>query len=255
MFSTKHERFETTLSNSQSRKSISLSAASSPFRKDARYLVVPVDLSFDFDRCAVTVLSHSGTGAWLQPENVESRVPEVSSLLLIEFEGEFVHSHEVRVLNREGDNVLVSLPYRSEKERSLLAPCTGRHDYRIEVNLPVRVKTDWVEAKDAPPKLARLVDLSRGGMALLAPSNQDYEIGQEITVRVVGWDHPIRIEAEVDRVSPADSPSKNRVALRFPADMDLTQREMISGFILQVQRRQALGRALPSVDSGDDIEF
>lgn len=199
--------------------------------------------------------SHSGTGAWLRPESLEAPVPEISPLLLIEFEGEFVNSYEVSVLNREGSNVLVSLPYKSEKEKSLLAPCTGRHDYRIEVNLPVRVKTDWVEAKDAPPKLARLVDLSRGGMALLAPSNQAYEIGQEITVRVVGWDHPVRIEAEVERVSSSDNPSKNRVALKFPADMALTQREMISGFILQVQRRQALGRALPSVDSGEALEF
>lgn len=238
------------MSDSKPKKSISLTSTSSPYSNDARFLVVPADLNCDFQNCAVTVVSHSGTGAWLQPESADFPVPEFLELSLIEFKNEFVHTHEVRVLNREGLKVLVALPHKTDKEKSLLAPSTGRLDYRIEVNLPVRVKTAWVESKDAPPKLARLVDLSRGGMALLTPAGQDYEVGQEITVRVVGWDHPVRIEAEVDRVTPEDA-GKNRVALKFPADMDAGQREMISGFIIQVQRRQALGRALPSVDPGE----
>lgn len=240
------------MSKPEVRKSISLSSTDSPFRDRARYLVIPTDMNIDFEKCAAVVKSHSGTGAWLQPESFESPIPEVSELFLIEFQQDLVHTHSVRVLNRAEDNVLVALPHRSESEKSILAPSTGRLDYRIEVNLPVRVKTDWVEDKDAPPKLARLTDLSRGGMALLAPSHHGYKLGQEITVRVVGWDHPVRIEAEVDRVSPAENPSKVRVALRFPETLEISQREMVSGFILQVQRRQALGRALPSVDTEED---
>lgn len=200
----------------------------------------------DFETCAVLVRSHSGTGAWLYPESDESTVPPVADLLLIEFRDELVYTHEVKVLNKQGQDFLVTMPIKTDKEKSLLAPSTGRYDYRIEVNLPIRVKTDWVESKDAPPKLARLTDLSRGGMGVLAPQSQEYEEGQEITIRVVGWDHPVRIEAVVHRITPVEGRRKNHLALRFPIDISVSQREMISSFILQVQRREALGRALPT---------
>jgi len=232
-------------------KSISLSSVGSPFRDDSRYLVIPADLHQDFQPCAGIVQSHSGSGAWLKPEDPERSFPPVSDLLLIEFQDEFVITHEVTVLSKKDQSIFVSVPRKSEKESSLLAPSTGRFDYRIEVNLPVRVKTDWVESKDAPPKLARLTNLSRGGMALLAPNRQKYEEGQEITVRVVGWDHPVRIEAVIERITPLAGRSKNKLALRFPDHIDVSQREMISSFILQVQRREALGRALPSADDFD----
>lgn len=239
------------MSESNRPKSISLSSVQSPFKDDSRFLVIPQDLNQDFRTCAGLVKSHSGSGAWLVPEGEEELFPSVGELLLIEFKGDDVFTHEVRVLNKKDREIFVSVPLKSEKEASLLAPSTGRFDYRIQVNLPVRVKTDWVESKDAPPKLARLTNLSRGGMALLAPARQKYKEGQEITVRVVGWDHPVRIEAVVERVSPLAGRSKNKIALRFPDYIDVGQREMISSFILQVQRREALGRALPSADDFD----
>lgn len=242
------------MSDSQRRKSISLGSLSSPYSDGARYLVIPVELEIEFQTCAGLVKSHSGTGAWLEPENPETEFPAVAELHLIEFKDETVYTHTVRVLSKKGNSILVSIPLKSEKEESLLAPSTGRYDYRIDVNLPVRVKTDWLESKDAPPKLARLTNLSRGGMALLAPVGQEYEVGKEITVRVVGWDHPVRIEALVERVSPSEYRGKNQIALRFPNHIDVTQREMISSFILQVQRRQALGRALPSVEPGSEYD-
>lgn len=236
------------------RKSISLgSVQKSPYKDDARYLVIPADLELDFKSCAGLIKSHSGTGAWLSPEEDDQKFPPVSDLLLIEFQGEAVYTHEVTVLSKKGRDVLVSVPRKTEKETSLLAPSTGRYDYRIEVYLPVRVKTDWVEAKDAPPKLARLTNLSRGGMALLAPLNQEYSEGQEITIRVVGWDHPVRIETIVERVTPLPEERKQRIALKFPDFIDVKQREMISSFILQVQRREALGRDLPSADEFEEL--
>jgi PilZ domain len=225
----------------------------SPFQDNSRFLVIPQDVEKDFCPCAGFVRSHSGSGAWLYPESSEQPFPNLTDLLLIEFQGEVVFTHYVKALNRKDDELFVSLPHKTEKEKSLLAPSTGRYDYRIEVNLPVRVKTEWVEAKDAPPKLARLTNLSRGGMALLAPLNQDYRPGQEITVRVVGWDHPVRIEAIVERIRPMEGRRRKRIALKFPDDIDVAQREMISSFILQVQRREALGRALPTTD--DDGDF
>lgn len=238
------------MTESKRPKSISLSAVESPYSDSTRFLVIPHDVENDFVTCAGLVQSHSGTGAWLKPENENEEFAGFSDLQLIEFRGEDVYTHHVRVLSKKGNAILVSVPQKTEKENSLLAPVTGRYDYRIEVNLPVRVKTEWVEAKDAPPKLARLTNLSRGGMAILAPSNQKYHEGQEITIRVVGWDHPVRIEAEVERVTLTDGKRKQRIALRFPAEIDVSQREMITSFILQVQRREALGRDLPSADQG-----
>jgi c-di-GMP-binding flagellar brake protein YcgR len=240
------------VSEKQIRKSISLNSFQSPYKNEARFLVIPANLEADFQTCAGIVRSHSGTGAWLQPEKKEVPFPAVSELLLIKFCQEFVYTHQVRVLAKEKGAILVSLPSETQREKSLLAPSTGRYDYRIDVSIPVRVKTDWLESKDASPKLARLTNLSRGGMALLTPANQKYTVGMEITVRVVGWDHPVRIEAIVNRVVPAESKDKNRIALEFPDYIDVTQREMISSFILQVQRRQALGRALPTLDSDSD---
>ena len=236
------------LTESNIPKSISLSATESPYAESSRFLVIPHDVEQDFETCPGIVKSHSGTGAWLKTENEKIAFPKYSDLLLIEFVDEVVLTHHVNVLNKKGTEIFVSVPRKTEKESSLLAPSTGRYDYRIEVNLPVRVKTEWVEAKDAPPKLARLINLSRGGMAMLAPASQEYRDGQEITIRVVGWDHPVRIEAEVERVTPTDGNRKQHIALRFPTDIDISQREMISSFILQVQRREALGRDLPSSD-------
>jgi hypothetical protein len=241
------------LTQSNSRKSISLSSVQSPYQEGARYLVIPKELEMDFLPCAGVVRSHTGTGAWLEPETDREEFPAVSELLLIEFRDEQVFTHEVKVLNKKERQILVSVPSKSEKEDSLLAPSTGRYDYRIDVNLPVRVKTGWVEPKNAPPKLARLTNLSRGGMALLAPLSQTYSEGQEITIRVVGWDTPVRIETVVERITPLPDKRKQRLALKFPTDIDVQQREMISSFILQVQRREALGRDLPSADDGSEI--
>ena len=233
-------------------KPISLNPVESPYHDSARFLVIPQDLEHDFSTCAGLVRSHSGTGAWLYPEDEKQSFPPVSDLLLIEFRGEVVFTHQVTVLSKKGRDILVSIPRKTEEETSLLAPSTGRHDYRIEVYLPVRVKTDWVEDRDAPPKLARLTNLSRGGMAILAPLNQEYREGQEITIRVVGWDHPVRIETIVDRITVIKGKRKQRIALKFPKDIDVSQREMISSFILQVQRREALGRDLPTEGFEDE---
>ena len=208
--------------------------------------MIPADLDQDCYPCAGLVRSHSGTGAWLYPENDGETFPAVSELLLIQFQGESVFTHEVSVLNKKGAEILVSVPRNTKKEKSILAPSTGRYDYRIDVSIPVRVKTQWIEPKDAPPKLATLTNLSRGGMSMVAPISQEYNVGQEITIRVVGWDRKIRVEAVVKRISKVPQQSKNEIALTFPIDMDVLQRESISSFIIQVQRREALSRDLPS---------
>lgn len=241
------------MSQPNQRKSISLSAVQSPYKDDGRFLVIPRELDQDFQPCTGLIRSHSGTGAWIEPEAADQEFPAVSELLLIEFRDADVFTHEVNVLSKKDRTLLISTPTKTEKEESLLAPSTGRYDYRIEVYLPVRVKTDWLEPKDAPPKLARLTNLSRGGMALLAPINQKYDEGQEITIRVVGWDTPVRIETIVERVTPLPEKRKQQIALKFPKDIDVQQREMISSFILQVQRREALGRDLPCCDDGFDF--
>ncbi len=229
------------------RKSIPLMSAKSPFVINARLLVIHEDLGKDFSLCQAKVDALDGYGAWLSVADPEHKFPTDEELLLIEFEDVWVLTHHTRVLKREGSRILVDAPSVTERERSQLAPTTGRHDYRVKVNLPVRVKTESdSDESDGPPRLARLIDLSRGGMALLTPTSQSYTEGEKITVRVVSWDHPVQIDAEVSRVGEADEEGKQKLALQFPTEMTLMQRESVSTFIIQAQRRDALARALPS---------
>ena len=228
------------------RKSIPLSAPSTSYTAQGRYLIIPQNLAQDFHLCNAQVDSLDGYGAGLSPLE-DHEFPSDDDLFLIEFQDEWVLTHHTRVIKRERNRILVDAASSTERERSQLAPSTGRHDYRIKVNLPVRVKSckDGAEA-DNSPKLARLVDLSRGGMALLTPSSQNYSEGETITVRVVSWDHAVQIDAIVSRVSASEEEDKQKLALRFPDEMSLRQRESVSTFIIQVQRRDALSRALPS---------
>ncbi len=233
------------------RKSIPLHVPASSYTPDGCYLVIPQDLTQDFHLCNAQVDSLDGYGAWLSPLP-EHEFPPLDELLLIEFRDEWVLTHHTKVLKREGARILVDAASVTERERSQLAPSTGRHDYRIKVNLPVRIRTasDDPDSSDGAPKLARLVDLSRGGMALVTPSSQNYTAGETITVRVVSWDHAVQIDAVVARVSPGDEEGKQKLALQFPDEMTIRQRESVSTFIIQVQRRDALSRSLPSdVDS------
>jgi hypothetical protein len=233
------------------RKSIPLSMTPSAYVPDARYLVIPQDLSQDFHLCNCRVDSLDGYGAWLSPDEGHEFPMDVD-LLLIEFQEEWVLTHHTKVVKREKSRVLVDAASLTERERSQLAPTTGRHDYRIKVNLPVRVKRCKEGSEtDNAPKLARLVDLSRGGMALVTPPNQSYSVGDTITVRVVSWDHAVQIDAIVARVSPAEEEGKQKLALQFPSEMSVRQRESVSTFIIQVQRRDALSRSLPSTENGD----
>lgn len=229
------------------RKSIPLSSPPSSYKVNGRLLVIPQDLTQDFQLCNAQVDSLDGYGAWIRPLE-EHQFPKDDALFLIEFQDEWVLTHHTKVLKRDGGRVLVDAASVTERERSQLAPSTGRHDYRIKVNLPVRVKTNREDDEaDNSPKLARLVDLSRGGMALLTPSSQSYKEGDTITVRVVSWDHAVQIDAIVTRVSPStEEEGKQKLALQFPSEMSLRQRESVSTFIIQVQRRDALSRSLPT---------
>ena len=103
---------EANLTNSNRPKSISLGASKSPYQDGARYLIIPKDLELDFTPGAAIVQSHSGTGAWLRPENSEHDFPAVGELLLIEFKGEAVHTHQVQVLSKNEKDILVSIPKR-----------------------------------------------------------------------------------------------------------------------------------------------
>lgn len=206
--------------------------------------MLPADLSHDIFMCKAQAMRSSSDGAWMTL--VEGAAfPEQEEVLLVEFVERDVITHRSRITRREGDDkVWVETPSLSEREPSQLAPFTGRSDYRVRANLPVQAKI--VEGRSQSHHLwsNRLVDLSRGGMSMLGSLKQPFEAGQKVDVRVVSWEYPVRIEMEVVRVWPEGD--FQRVAMVFPADMTLNQRELISTFILQVQRRDSLDRALPN---------
>jgi c-di-GMP-binding flagellar brake protein YcgR len=215
------------------------------YSEGTRFIVLPTDLRRDVQLCKARVCRLESQGAWLEPLD-SSVFPGEEEVYLVEFCERDVLTHRSRILRRNGSEAWVQKPSLTEREPSKLAPFTGRSDYRVQVNLPVQVRICEGRAQSHHQWPCQLYDLSRGGMSLIGPTNQPFEKGQRVDVRVVSWEYPVRIETEIVRVWREKD--KQRVALIFPEEMTLNQRELISTFILQVQRRDSLARSLPVVD-------
>ncbi|MCA9778572.1 MAG: PilZ domain-containing protein [Candidatus Eremiobacteraeota bacterium] len=230
---------------SRSKKdSIPLETDQTPYEKGVQFLVIPADLNVNFTPCTAKVSALDGYSAWLSlTDKKKAAFPKQEEVLLIEFRGRYVYSHRSRITQRRDGKVLVAAPALTEKEESQLAPSTGRHDYRVQVDVPIQIR--FLEEK--PGSLLRtgkLVDLSRGGMSFFTRDTNPYESNDQINLQVVSWEYPVNIDAEVTRVRPQDDGQV--VAVRFSDKMSVRQREMVSAFIIQVQRRDALSRDLPS---------
>lgn len=214
--------------------------------KGARFLVIPADLNQDFTPCSGEVSALDGYQAWLHSATDGVEFPPDEELLLIEFRDQYVVTHRTRVTMRQDDNILVAAPSLSEQEESQLAPSTGRHDYRVKVNVPIQIR----QRKEEPGtllNLGQLSDLSRGGMSFTANEMVTYTEGEELNLQVVSWEYPVNIDAVVSRVKTHEE--RQLVAVRFEENMSVRQREMVSAFIIQVQRKDALSRCLPSEDA------
>lgn len=231
--------------STQKKKSISLHIKDTPYVKEARFLVIPADLNQNFTPCSAKVDALSGYQAWLSPTQESIGFPLDEELLLIEFQDQFVLTHRTRVAQRQGDKVLVEAPSLTEKEESQLAPTTGRHDYRVKVNVPIQVRFHQ-EKPGTPLKMGQLCDLSRGGMSFESQDSAVYREGDLVNLQVVSWEYPVNIDAQVSRVTA--NPDSQTVAVRFVDGMNVRQREMVSAFIIQVQRKDALSRDLPLED-------
>lgn len=225
------------------KKSIPLQTADSPYTKGVRFLVIPADLNKNFVPCSATVDGLDGYSAWLNPNVKGVPFPSDEEVLLIEFREHQVYTHRTRVEDRLGKKILVAAPSLTEMEQSQLAPSTGRHDYRVSVNVPIQIR--YLNEKPGTPlRTGQLIDLSRGGMSFYSRNTEDYAEGDELNLQVVSWEYPVNIDGIVSRVKAADDGVQ--VAIRYRDAMTIRQREMVSGFIIQVQRRDALSRDLPS---------
>jgi len=211
-------------------------------------LVIPADLNQNFTPVTCQVDALNGYDAWLSSLHECLDFPNDEEVMLIEFRDQYVFTHRSRVLERSQSKVLVSAPSLTEKEESQLAPSTGRHDYRVRVNVPIQVR--FLDEKPGSLlKMGELVDLSRGGVSFSTADMTPYKLGDEINLQVVSWEYPVNIDAVVTRV--IEEEESQTVAVRFVDRMNVRQREMVSAFIIQVQRRDALSRSLPTEDSGD----
>jgi c-di-GMP-binding flagellar brake protein YcgR len=169
--------------------------------------------------------------------------PHQEEVFLVEFRDRDVLTHRTRILQRKDSQVWVDCPSITEREESRLAPFTGRQDFRVEANLSVMILLKGPEFEKVMPRSGRLSDLSRGGMGLVVPLNDIYAQGQRVEVQVVSWNYPVSVETTVHRVW-IDGDIK-RLALAFPEGLTVEQRELVSSFILHVQRRDALQSCLP----------
>lgn len=225
------------------RRIIPLKTFDSPYVKGVRFLVIPADLNSEVIPVSATVEALDGYSAWLKSESDSVDFSDQEELLLIEFRARYVYTHRVRVKSRHDGKVLVGPPTLTEKEKTQLAPSTGRYDYRVEVDVPIQVRY-----LDAGPgsllRTGRLRDLSRGGMSFVTRDPHPYHEGERINLQVVSWEYPVNVNAEINRVRVLED--GQQVAVKFQEEMAVRQREMVSGFIIQVQRRDALSRSLPS---------
>jgi hypothetical protein len=80
-------------------------------------------------------------------------------------------------------------------------------------------------------------------MGLVVPIQDIYAQGQLVEVQVVSWAYGVSVETTVERVRIEGD--QKLLALKFPEDLDPDQRERVSSFILQVQRRASLESSLP----------
>jgi len=235
--------------NRQSIKSVPLPTTISPYKPEMRFLVFPAVASLDTAVCRAAVSALESNGAWLELLDPSQPFPAQEEVFLTEFRDRYVVTHRTRILRREGPKVWVDCPSISEREESRLAPSTGRQDYRVEADLSVLILLKDPELSKVMPRSGQLSDLSRGGMGLTVPVNDIYAKGQRVEVQVVSWVYPVSVETTVSRVW-MDGDIK-RLALAFPDDMTIEQRELISSFIIHVQRRDALQSSLPmTVDEG-----
>ena len=205
--------------------------------------MIPADLHQPFTPVTGKVDSLDGYEAWLSCAQETLEFPRDEELLLIEFRDQFVFTHRTRVTSRRAGKILVAAPSLSEKEESQLAPSTGRHDYRVEVDVPIQIR--YLNEKPGTPlKTGKLCDLSRGGMSFAADGTNKYKKGDKLNLQVVSWEYPVNIDAVVNRVNSDED--GQTVAAKFMDQMNVRQREMVSAFIIQVQRKDALSRSLPS---------
>ena len=219
----------------------------SPYKLGMRFLVIPAGSAREFSVCRAEVASLENDGAWLELLDTHQRFPPDEEVYLAEFRDRYVLTHRSRILQRKGDQVWVDCPSMSERADSRLAQFTGRQDYRVEANLSVMILLKGPEFEKVMPREGQLSDLSRGGMGLVVPVKDIYAKGQRVEVQVVSWTYPVSVETTVSRVW-MDGDIK-RLALAFPEDMTVEQRELVSSFIIHVQRRDALQSSLPaSVD-------
>lgn len=237
-------RAESSWVSKTNKNSIPLDTDETPYVKGVQFLVIPADLNVSFGACSAKVSALDGYSAWLSlRDKKKTSFPAQEEVLLIEFRGRYVYTHRSRITNRHDGKVLVAPPTLTEKEESQLAPTTGRHDYRVQVEVPIQIR--FLEEK--PGALLRtgsLADLSRGGMSFITRDPSPYENGDQINLQVVSWEYPVNIDAEVTRVKRHED--GQLVAVKFSDKMSVRQREMVSAFIIQVQRRDALSRDLPS---------
>lgn len=201
------------------------------------FLVMSADMRTQVKARKAVLTALAPEGAWLKSSERDNETfPRQEEVLLVVFLGRDTYTHRCRILQRKRDEALISRPSLTKVEKSQLEPFTGRHDYRVEAYYPAEIRTIG-EDSSTEPRYCHLCDLSRGGMGLEVPATDHYASGSEVEVRLVSWDYPVRLRAEVVRSWPTET--AQRVALIFRDDLPEIQKDLISQFILDAQRREA----------------
>ncbi len=186
----------------------------------------------------VSVTSFDHQGFWvnrIEADDIPVPVEEGDMLSLVLFDKKIQLIYDCLVLRIEGggvEKILVGPPKKTVQEESQLTNLGGRKHLRISFRLPVELRSVAAGQLGAPIS-AHTMNISVSGLAVeCGPS---FEAGQEIEVRILSWNFPLKVRAFVVRSATLES-GKNVVAVSFPPDMSTISKDLIGQFILENQR-------------------
>ncbi len=130
------------------------------------------------------------------------------------------------------EKVLVGPPTKIVQAESQVRNLGGRKHLRISFRLPAEIRK--LEGTDlGPPISCHTKDISMSGLAVV--SQTPFKQNDEIEIRILSWNFPLKIRAFVVR-SHIKETGENVVAVSFPPDMSTISQDLIGQFILENQR-------------------
>lgn len=186
----------------------------------------------------VSVLSLDLEGIWVSrldadDEPLQVKAGESLALVLFDDRKRLTYDCPILRVDHQGlkEKILVGPPTKTLQEESQVRNLGGRKHLRITFRLPAEIRV--VEGVDlGPPVSCHTKDISMSGLAVEA--SQEFQSGQEIEIRILSWNFPLKVRAFIVRCALEEE--KYVIAVSFPPDLSTISQDLIGQFILENQR-------------------